>query len=261
MELVTGSTLTALLRDEPPSWRRILDVFLKAGAGVAALRPKPSAPLCQRVGPELDGVWDTSRKQAVEKAFGAVHKPYAMDALRSVERNLDQYAEGLAAARIEACEATRVRGEQSTELLDLRTQCLDRRLHSMRAMTTLLAAATEETVSRATQMVTGLPSLEDCAWSSLTGQPLPKGAEARARIEQGFDEIAETEAPRAAGRYPEGLERAKKTVFELRRLGVGVRYAAVDLTGLNGLYNYRLFNTAGTKIATSFAFVISPPAQ
>ena len=73
------------------------------------------------------------------EAFGKTGRPYAQDTFERVARVLDGYARGWVAMRRDACEATHVRGEQSEKLLDLRMQCLERRLGELRALTALLA--------------------------------------------------------------------------------------------------------------------------
>ena len=85
------------------------------------------------------------------------------------------YAGDWVAARREACEATHVRGEQSEQLLDLRMQCLERRLGELRALTELFAAqADAEVVDKAVQAAAGPGSaLPRCADTAGAARPLP----------------------------------------------------------------------------------------
>jgi tetratricopeptide (TPR) repeat protein len=118
---------------------------------------------CQGASDKLIDVWDPARRGEVHHAFDNTHAPFASDAWRGVSERLDRYTAAWVAARTQACEATRVRGEQSGELLDLRMQCLDEKLQGVQALTTELARADEQTVEKAIAAADALPSLEPCA--------------------------------------------------------------------------------------------------
>src|SRR5262249_3081776 len=69
--------------------------------------------LCAGASRKLVGVWDADRKGAVRASFGATGLPYAKDTQERVERSLDAYTAAWSAMHKDACEATRVYGEQS----------------------------------------------------------------------------------------------------------------------------------------------------
>ena len=119
-----------------------------AATTVWMMRPDPAAS-CRVGEPELAGTWDAARKDAVRAAFTKTGKPYAADAFAAVTRALDGYTAQWAAMRTDACLATRVRGTQSAELLDLRMECLQRRLDDVRALVDVFAVADADVVSRA----------------------------------------------------------------------------------------------------------------
>src|SRR6188508_2070861 len=105
--------------------------MLVLAGGALALRGSDAAappPPCQGVARGLDEVWGGARRAEVAAAFAASDRPFAGRMLAATTEALDGYGRDWAAMRVEACRATRVTGEQSAELLDLRMQCLDRRL-------------------------------------------------------------------------------------------------------------------------------------
>src|SRR5262249_42489982 len=77
--------------------------------------------------------------------------------------------------------ATQLRGEQSPALLDLRMQCLDRRLGGARALTALFARAPDvELLARAVPAALALEPLDGCAdAAALTGAVPPPPEPAR----------------------------------------------------------------------------------
>ncbi len=101
-----------------------------------------------------------------------------------VEKRLDAYATAWSRSTQDACTATRIRGEQSEPMLDLRTACLDERLDDLRALSDVLASADAKTVGKAAQAANALESIEPCAnvdRLSVAGR-LPPELAARAQI-------------------------------------------------------------------------------
>jgi eukaryotic-like serine/threonine-protein kinase len=124
--------------------------------------------MCRGGGEHFAGIWEaggarSTRKDAISTAFAKTGKPYAAQAFASVSRALDDYAAKWIRADVDACEATRVRGELSDEVLDLRTECLQERLTSVRALTDLFANADAQVVENAVGAVSALPALDRCS--------------------------------------------------------------------------------------------------
>ena len=223
-------TMDALLTDlgrDPRAKRRqwlmgatMVGVLALAGGGVylqARSRPVP----CQGVEQNLERIWSAPTKQALQSAFVATGSGFASSAWTNTERTLDAYARGWVAMRQDACAATRIRGEQSDEVLSLRMACLDRRLQSFQALTELFAKADGELVQQATRAATALPGLELCANVEALRAPVPppEGEDAQARVEALRRQIAEGQALLDAGRYQPGLELAQAAVEGARALG------------------------------------------
>jgi tetratricopeptide (TPR) repeat protein len=108
----------------------------------------------------------------------------------------------------EACEATRVRGEQSEQLLDLRMECLTRRLRELKATTDLFSSADNQVVENAARAAQSLPDLDPCADAASLQATLrpPPDRDTRARVEELRARLATVRALEKAGKYREGVQ-------------------------------------------------------
>ncbi|MDB4969239.1 MAG: serine/threonine kinase family protein, partial [Myxococcales bacterium] len=158
---------------------------------------------------------------AVKAAFDKSAKPYAADAFAATSRTLDAYALGWVAMHTDACEATRVRGTQSADLMDLRMECLQQRLDDVRAQVDLFAAADDEVISRAAEMTRKLPPLTGCADAEALRAPVrpPANAGARKRVDALRKELATVRALWDGGRYAEAEKRVQPALAGARDLG------------------------------------------
>jgi tetratricopeptide (TPR) repeat protein len=193
------------------------------GATLLASRsPERAAAPCSGAERHLTGVWDAPVKTDVEAAFVASTRAYAGDAFRRVASVLDARAAAWVSMRTDACQATRVRGEQSEPLMDLRMQCLDRRLSEMRALTVVLAdRAHPEAVERALDAVLALPAVERCADTEalLAAYPPPEDPAARVAVDGLRARLDAIAALNGAGRYAEAQEAATQVVAEAATVG------------------------------------------
>jgi hypothetical protein len=174
--------------------------------------------LCTGAAAHLHGIWDAARRQEVERAFSRTGKPYAADAWRTVSRLLDGYATRWTAMHTEACEATRLRGEQSELLLDARMQCLDRRLGEVQSLAALYSAADEEVLRNAVQAAEALTPLDGCSAAQALLVPAPPDPSRRARAAELRRELADVKALGEAGKYKDGIARAEPLVQKARAL-------------------------------------------
>src|SRR5262249_1484513 len=148
--------------------------------------------LCKGGAERWAGIWEPSlpasaspRKQRIRRAFADTGRSYAEQAFAGVTRLLDQYTARWMAMYTDACEATRLRGEQSAEVLDLRMSCLQERLASARALTDVFTSADRVVVENAVAAAGALPGLDRCADVALMRavvQPPPDEA-TRKRVE------------------------------------------------------------------------------
>ncbi len=197
----------------------VVGIVAVVGGGLLLQARSQPAP-CQGAERSLEGVWDARTKQALRTAFRATGKGFAASAWEKTERTLDAYTSGWVAMRQETCEATRVRGEQSDEVLSLRMTCLDRRLGSLQALTDLFAKADGELVQQASRAANALPGLDLCANVAALRAPVPppEGKDAQAKVDELRKRLAEGQALFDAARYQPGLELAKSVVESARAL-------------------------------------------
>jgi tetratricopeptide (TPR) repeat protein/predicted Ser/Thr protein kinase len=221
-----GALLEALGQDPSRTRRRWIAVGA-ALATVAALAQgfrlvaRHRSGLCKGSAQQLVGVWDEPRRQAVQAAFLRTGKVFAQDAFVGAARALDEYAHRWVGMRQEACEATRVRGEQSEELFDLRMECLGQRREEVRALIDLFTQADGEIVTKAVQAASGIGDLSTCANAAALRAPIrpPANAQARRQVEELRAKLARDKALDEAGKYDQVLALATTIADEAKALG------------------------------------------
>ncbi|MBI3071314.1 MAG: serine/threonine protein kinase, partial [Deltaproteobacteria bacterium] len=168
-----------------------------------------------------DGVWGSAERAAIEAAFRATGAPGADEAWRAVLRGVAAYVSALGAARKEACEATRVRGEQSEELLDLRVQCIADLRERLGALTALFAKADSAMVGKAADAVSELPSVRACADAEAlkTGVRLPKDEATRTKVAKLRKELNNVDARFLAGKLSTAKTMAVRALGKADKLG------------------------------------------
>lgn len=202
-ERFTSMHVLARALDLAPHRRRRY-VAIAAVAGLAALvtsvaiaRSTAAVPARQCLDGErkLVGIWDPARKAELERAFLATGAPFAADAWRGFAQALDRYATRWTAMHRATCEATRVHGDQSEHVLELRMWCLDDRLHEATALVDGLRDATTASVARAVTAADRLASVDVCADAQALSQRLPPRSEAaRANIDRTRATLAQVKA-------------------------------------------------------------------
>jgi tetratricopeptide (TPR) repeat protein/predicted Ser/Thr protein kinase len=205
--------LTELQRDAFAPFRRPLLVtaalvLLALGVLLGAQKREEA---CTGAEAKLAGIWDDARKEQVRSSLGL---PAGSDAWHGVERALDGYAQSWARLHREACLATRVRREQSEQMLDLRVACLERRARDLSALTSLFVRRGALVAPEAAQAAYSLPPLRECAETdALAAQvKLPADAASRARIANLEGELSELRALVSAGNYAAARERGQQVL-------------------------------------------------
>ncbi len=161
--------LADLARDAAGARRRMLRAAaLGAAVALAGLAgtlwwARHQVAVCDVAETERAGLWDEARARDVERAFTASGSPYGAEMFAGVDGALRRYSEAWLGARREACLATRVRGEQSAELMDRRMACLDARRGAARALIAVFSAADRDAVEHSAQAAASLPELARCA--------------------------------------------------------------------------------------------------
>ncbi|MCB9753296.1 MAG: tetratricopeptide repeat protein [Myxococcales bacterium] len=164
MEVVID-TLRGRTRRRRRRWIGVASTAALASAaafGVAEWRDGQRS-LCSDGEELLAGVWDEPRRQALARVFQDSKLSYAVATWERVKRLLDRRTSEWLAARVEACEATRVHGVQSEALLDQRMRCYGRWRDELRVFSDVLASADERAIESALDAAYELSSIEACA--------------------------------------------------------------------------------------------------
>jgi tetratricopeptide (TPR) repeat protein len=148
--------------------RRRLALAGGSAGGVAVLAfwlglRTASVDVCEEGEARLAGAWDRTVAGELQAAFAATGQSQAAASADATSRVLDEYADAWLVMYREACEATHRRGEQSTDLLDRRMLCLDRRRERLAALTNALRTADTATLEHAVEVASGLDSVAPCA--------------------------------------------------------------------------------------------------
>jgi tetratricopeptide (TPR) repeat protein len=190
------------------------------GAGAIALA-RPSAAPCAQAGASVADLWTPDVEARLDATFQATGRGTAKEALGAVARHLSSFAGEARTAYRAACEATHVRHEQSEDLLDLRTSCLDAQVAEARALVGILAHADAELVGKAAEAVHRLPSPAPCADARSLLAPVrpPTDPQTRLRVAELRGALAIAEANAFVGRFQESRSLAEKVVADARTLG------------------------------------------
>ncbi|HTR54719.1 MAG TPA: serine/threonine-protein kinase [Kofleriaceae bacterium] len=241
-----NALLAALARD--PARRRrtavavAMPIAVVAAAGALyAFGPKRGAE-CSTGGDRVGAVWNDDRRAALEAAFTASKRPLAAAWFASASRQLDAWTRAWQDAYTDACEATRVRGDQSEHLLDLRMQCLARRLDDTRATIDQIAAGGPEAIDKALDAVHALPSVAPCndTGALLAAVPPPDEEVTRARVAAVRSEIGDARALEKLGRYKPAAAAAEVAMSAARATGYAPAIAEAGVVA--GQIQYDLGN-------------------
>ena len=202
------NTLLRALADDPALRRRRLLLGV-AGVGAMALvavgavrLSAHNQALCRGAERKLAGAWDPGVRAAIARAFAASAVPSAGALATTVSGMLDDYATRWSAMHTEACEATRLRGEQPESVMQLRMSCLDDRMRELRTLTGTLAGADAALVRKSADATAGLSSLQRCADVAALTAPVPPPTDPRTRadVDAVRARLAELKTLEAVGR-------------------------------------------------------------
>ncbi len=147
----------------------------------AALFDDDRRPTCEaRAGASLIATWGDPQRAAVRAGFQRSTHPLARATIDRVERLLDAYGASWKVGSEDACRAREQR-RQSTDLLERRDECVDRRRERWSLLVDRLSQPDDAAVINATTAAYALPSVESCAderWLAKGPAPL---ADARSR--------------------------------------------------------------------------------
>jgi tetratricopeptide (TPR) repeat protein/predicted Ser/Thr protein kinase len=190
-------------------WRRwaLGGAVLSAALGGAAVSQLlvPGASLCTGARDRIETVWNASRREEVKRAFEATGLAWKDTAAERAITALDELARAWPVEHRAACEATRVRGEQSEEVLDRRIACLDGQLRATSALVDVLASADSGVVEHVDALIGRLPAVDRCARVDdlLDKDPLPADPDTRAMVQALEARLDRIDALEAAGKLDE----------------------------------------------------------
>jgi tetratricopeptide (TPR) repeat protein/predicted Ser/Thr protein kinase len=190
-------------------WLAVAGLAAVVGGGAVWAKTREADP-CAESDRALAKVWDEDTRAALSTAFSSAGLSFAGDAWSRTAERLDEWAGAFVAAHRDACEATRVRGEQSGALLDRRMACLSTRRAELEGLLDSLAAADPEAIARAPAAAAALSSVAPCndLAAMMRTVPPPDDPELRARVEAIEVELAHVKGIAEAGQYARALPRA-----------------------------------------------------
>ncbi|MGE5181677.1 MAG: protein kinase domain-containing protein [Acidobacteriota bacterium] len=199
--------LLAALAADPYARRRAALGFaagtlLVAGAVVATMKLARGPAPCEGIEHRLDGVWDAKAKAAVRDAYLATKLPFAPQAFADLERTLDKYTGEWVATAVESCKATRVRRDQSEEVLSLRQTCLDQRLAEIAAFAKVATDPGRSLVERGGSPIRELPPIARCSnVAALRDQGTMPPEDLWPQVKEINKNLADAQAQIVAGNY------------------------------------------------------------
>src|SRR5690606_8430929 len=107
--------------------------------------------------------WGQARQSEVRAAFERSGETTWRRAWDGVRTRLDAYVDTWSAARLDACEATRIRRVQDERMMAMRLACLDPRRDALVVLSDAYAEADPAVVEDALTTAHALPSIESCA--------------------------------------------------------------------------------------------------
>jgi len=164
---------------------------------------------------------DDGRRQSIRRAFMASGHPTAEKSWQLVSAALDEHVGKWAGMYMDSCEATHVRGEQSAEVLDLRTSCLNESLDEVRALTDVLVTAGVTAIARASTVARDVTPVGRCAdiEALRSAVPLPRDPATLAAVRRMQTELRTVRAIGDLGKHREAAKVAAGLRREIEVLG------------------------------------------
>jgi eukaryotic-like serine/threonine-protein kinase len=183
-------------------------VALGAVATIFIAWPRASAEdavdACRRTADEkLQRAWSGDARRTALAHLAGLATPGAATTSQSLVERVDRYANDWLAMRREACAATRVRGEQSATLLDLRMACLDDRLAELAVVEHTLATLPVTELASALGIGDALGELSQCSDTRSLERRAPRDPEALALSRSLGAQLAEANATIVRARVAE----------------------------------------------------------
>ncbi|HEY5947232.1 MAG TPA: serine/threonine-protein kinase [Kofleriaceae bacterium] len=254
-----AEVVAALGRDR----RRTRRIAIAAGAlalsgvlGAVIYRSQTRGESCSGGPARVAAVWNEPLRVHVRDALGKTQ--WAPQTLAA----LDEHAEQWQLSYRTVCEATRIRGDQSDTLLDLRMRCLDRALDRFAALATALGGSALEPSARvaAPGAVAELPSSAECERLADPAElALPTDAKQRERVTAAEHALARAWADFVLGRYKDARGVVGETQTSLD--GVTAPRIRAELLALSSSIEARIGDASIARARLDEALVAAADAK
>lgn len=184
-------------------------LFALAAVGVVTVTLQEDP--CANAAESVASVWSDDVRARLQ---GNTEDPVWREMWTRVGANLDVWSQRWSEQRIDACEATHVRHEQSEALLDARVRCLDRDRAKVEALLGLLENPDASVLTRASRATAKLAAGIECTAEHVDPERDQKDP-AAARLLAALDRVAVFET---LAMYDEGLALVSETEREAEAL-------------------------------------------
>ena len=194
-----------------------LALALGVGAGAMLSRSWTAADPCPDATPELAGVWDPTRAQALFAAADLLG-PVARAAAEGTAAELDRHTAAWIAERHASCEALYVRRTDSQLRFDRRMRCLDRQRAAVDSLVTALVDAPAPAWAHAVEAAVELAPAVECDGGDVDAA-VPTSPEQLATIDALHVRIDRVENLGRLGRLREAHALAEQIVADALAIG------------------------------------------
>jgi tetratricopeptide (TPR) repeat protein len=216
--------LDALERD--PSRRRLMWALGAVAATACAVgaigQARHHAQLraeCAQGASIVATTWNSTVEGRVRRALDRAGGPSSPDVAERVVHKLGDYARTWGATYDAVKDATLLRGEQTTTIMDRRLRCLERGREQLQALAEVLSKADAAVTQSALDAAYALPEPASCATSDVATMPaLPSSPELRARVLAAERAVSQAAALGYAGEDRQAIELVEKTLPEVRAI-------------------------------------------
>jgi tetratricopeptide (TPR) repeat protein len=206
-----------------------LSVMVAAAIGVGMVASPKDAGGCDPRR-ELGGVWDDTRREALQASFAGSEREYVRTGTAHVIGMLDARADEWVAARTRTCEIVGEQGPASAPQVDARISCLMQRRATLEATVDRLLVVEGEHLSAAVDLALRLPSASACADESSSGATVPPPTDPAIAAEVEAIRTAIAKLQVADPQEPAVHEQARTIVERARDTGYAPVLAEARLT-------------------------------
>ncbi|MEM9072172.1 MAG: serine/threonine-protein kinase [Myxococcota bacterium] len=183
--------------------------------------------------------WNDDARAAIGRNFEEVAPSFGAAAAARTIAALDGWARTYREARLDACEATHVRNEQSASLMDRRMACLDLRGDAFEAIADAFRAGDSSLVAAADDVLATLPAIEACGDGERLSRGWVPAPEDATKARELGREVEQARVQVRAGAFAAALARADAIEVGARSLPpIEVGRFLVRAESLTGLGRY-----------------------